>query len=194
MTAIAIRNSHRSIRHYADAAGFLARHSNTNITCKDDKHSLSTMCTTTKAGLPHFAKGKIIKGFGRGSKELGIPTANFPEEVVSDLPETIETGVYFGYANVDKGPIYKMVMSIGWNPFYGNTKKSMETHIMHKFDGDLYDQELRVAILGYIRGEKNFPNLEALIEAINNDIKTADKELDKPEYVAYKNNKFFTDP
>lgn len=24
--------------------------------------------------LPHFAAGKIIKGFGRGSKELGVPT------------------------------------------------------------------------------------------------------------------------
>jgi len=25
-------------------------------------------------GLPFYAKGKIIKGFGRGSKDLGIPT------------------------------------------------------------------------------------------------------------------------
>ena len=24
--------------------------------------------------LPHFARGKVVKGFGRGSKELGIPT------------------------------------------------------------------------------------------------------------------------
>lgn len=24
--------------------------------------------------LPHFALGSIVKGFGRGSKELGIPT------------------------------------------------------------------------------------------------------------------------
>lgn len=26
------------------------------------------------AGLPVLISGKIIKGFGRGSKELGIPT------------------------------------------------------------------------------------------------------------------------
>jgi hypothetical protein len=25
-------------------------------------------------GMPFFLKGKVIKGFGRGSKQLGIPT------------------------------------------------------------------------------------------------------------------------
>jgi FAD synthase len=25
-------------------------------------------------GLPYFTVGKVVKGFGRGSKELGIPT------------------------------------------------------------------------------------------------------------------------
>jgi FAD synthase len=25
-------------------------------------------------GLPHFARGTVVKGFGRGSKDLGIPT------------------------------------------------------------------------------------------------------------------------
>lgn len=27
-------------------------------------------------GLPHFAAGRIVKGFGRGSKDLGIPTGS----------------------------------------------------------------------------------------------------------------------
>ncbi|KAJ8930535.1 hypothetical protein NQ314_016648 [Rhamnusium bicolor] len=74
-------------------------------------------------GLPHFAKGEVVKGFGRGSKDLGCPTANFPEEVVNKLPAIIQTGIYYGYASVDKGDVYKMVMSIGWNPFYKNLKK-----------------------------------------------------------------------
>ena len=30
--------------------------------------------TKTLGCLPFFAKGIVVKGFGRGSKELGIPT------------------------------------------------------------------------------------------------------------------------
>ncbi|KAF2368983.1 Riboflavin kinase domain bacterial/eukaryotic [Trinorchestia longiramus] len=78
--------------------------------------------------FPHFAAGLVVKGFGRGSKELGIPTANFPDEVVSSLPSSMGTGIYYGLARVVDGPIHKMVMSVGWNPYYHNTKKSMVTH------------------------------------------------------------------
>lgn len=46
-------------------------------------------------------------------------------DVVDNLPEAVSTGIYYGWASVDRGPVYKMVMSIGWNPFYNNTKKSM---------------------------------------------------------------------
>ena len=55
-----------------------------------------------------------------------------------------------------------MVLSMGWNPFYGNTKKSFETHIIHKFENDFYGSELIVVMLGYLRPEKNFDSLEAL--------------------------------
>jgi FAD synthase len=30
--------------------------------------------------------------------------------------------------------VYKMVMSIGWNPFYNNTEKTAEPWILHDFD------------------------------------------------------------
>ena len=51
--------------------------------------------------------------------------ANFPEDVVEKLPSDIQTGVYYGWAQVDEGDVHKMVMSIGWNPYYKNDKKSM---------------------------------------------------------------------
>lgn len=143
-------------------------------------------------GLPHFAAGIVIKGFGRGSKELGIPTANYGKEVVDNLPADIKTGVYYGWASVDNGPVQKMVMSIGWNPYYKNKQKSMETHIMHKYDSDFYGKLLRVCILGYLRPELNFNSLEELITAIQKDIKDADAALDHSDMKKYQNNSFFS--
>lgn len=106
---------------------------------------LKNMCN----GLPLFLEGKVCKGFGRGSKELGCPTgtcvnfndecpltynfestsltflANFDENVEKLLPAEVLSGVYFGWAQVENGPVYKMVMSIGWNPFFKNEKRSI---------------------------------------------------------------------
>lgn len=135
--------------------------------------------------LPLVLSGEVVKGFGRGSKELGIPTANFPEDVVESLPKEMTTGIYFGWASVGNGPIYKMVVSIGWNPYYKNEKKSVETHILNKFESDFYGSTLKIVITGYIRPEKNFDSLEALVSAINGDIDEAKQQLDSESMKAF---------
>ena len=127
--------------------------------------------------LPYFTEGKVIKGFGRGSKELGIPTANFSEQVVNLLPAPLETGVYYGWARVDNDEVYEMVMSIGWNPYFANKKRSMETHILHVFEKDFYGSWLRVYITGYLRPEKNYDSLNDLLRDIHADIGNAKSNL-----------------
>ena len=57
--------------------------------------------------------------------ELSLISANYPQEVVDNLPESLQNGIYFGYACVGGGEVYPMVMSIGWNPTYQNKKRSM---------------------------------------------------------------------
>lgn len=52
-------------------------------------------------------------------------TANYPESVVDNLPKDMPLGVYYGWGSVDEGEVYKMVLSVGWNLYYKNTKKSM---------------------------------------------------------------------
>ncbi|XP_056379329.1 riboflavin kinase [Hyla sarda] len=133
------------------------------------------------SGLPYYCSGEVVRGFGRGSKELGIPTANFPEQVVDSLPSDLTTGIYYGWGCVGNGEVYKMVMSIGWNPFYKNTKKSVETHIIHQFKEDFYGEILSIVVVGYIRPERSFDSLDSLIAAIHSDIEEAKKQLDLPE-------------
>ncbi|KAB7505449.1 Riboflavin kinase [Armadillidium nasatum] len=135
--------------------------------------------------LPLYVFGKVVKGFGRGSKELGIPTANLSEEVIDLLPKDVNPGIYYGLASVNKGPTYKMVLSVGWNPFYHNEKKSLETHILHEFEDDFYGSVLKIILIGYIRPEKNFSSLDELITEIKSDISIAETKLDEPVYKKY---------
>merc|ERR1712227_585910 len=144
--------------------------------------------------LPLFIRGTVVKGFGRGSKELGCPTANFSEEVVAQVPEQAPYGIYYGFAQVDDGRIYKMVASIGKNPFYGNDKRSFETHIIHQFDSDFYGSNLGVAVIGYLRDEKNYDSIEALKADIAKDIQNATKKCEEGEFNELFESDFFRSP
>jgi riboflavin kinase len=142
--------------------------------------------------LPFFTQGKIVAGFGRGSNDLGFPTANFADDVTDGLPGDFECGIYYGWATVDNGPVNKMVMSVGFNPFYGNSKKTMETHIIHRYDSSLHGCLLKVCVFGYIRPERNFNSIDELKAAIAGDIDVAQTELDKPAAQIYTAHNFFT--
>ncbi|KAK9457791.1 riboflavin kinase-domain-containing protein [Dipodascopsis uninucleata] len=174
---------------------------------------------------PVFIASKVISGFGRGSADLGIPTANIPPaDLTASAVPYGQTGIYFGYAKVSGSygglvreassdsrtpakseivpsvkpiegadtEVLPMVMSLGWNPFYGNTEPSAEVHIVHKFKEQFYGADIKIAVLGYIRPESNFVSKEALIEEIMNDIRIAKEKLAKAEYATIAQNAFFT--
>ncbi|KAI3658330.1 hypothetical protein MP638_007304 [Amoeboaphelidium occidentale] len=143
--------------------------------------------------FPVYLRGEVVKGFGRGSKELGIPTANFHESIADNLSEEIGTGIYFGWASISgfsPNGVYPMVMSVGWNPFYKNERKSAEVHVIHDFGRDFYGATLKVIVMGFVRNEQNYSSLDALIADIKMDIKVAVASLERPEYHKYKQDAF----
>ncbi|KAG6831543.1 hypothetical protein H0H92_009462 [Tricholoma furcatifolium] len=138
---------------------------------------------------PLQMEGKVIKGYRRGSKELGIPTANLP---VDDNQTPWTSGVYFGWASLRLPPaepsnqpatefsIYPMVMSIGYNPFYGNATRSAEVHLLHDFSGgDFYGVEMRLLIVGFIRPERTYASKQDLIDDIKMDCDVACRSLQR---------------
>lgn len=56
--------------------------------------------------------------------------------------------------------VHKMVMSIGFNPFYGNSHKTAEPWILANFSQPFYGEEIRLVVCAYIRPEADFPSLE----------------------------------
>lgn len=157
----------------------------------------------------------IVCGFGRGSAELGIPTANVLNEQLPVEISKLDYGVYFGFASlrslendstvvnrkdgrdvtynygkflsVENGDlgILPVVLSIGKNPFYGNDFKTVELHIIHNFTTNFYGAQVKFNILGYIRPELDYTTKEALINDINTDIEIAKKTLMTEGYQAY---------
>lgn len=79
-----------------------------------------------------------------------------------------------------------MVMSIGWNPFYKNTVRSVEVHIMHDFEQDFYGSHMNLVILGFIRPEYDYVSLESLVEDIRTDIRVARDSLAREAYARFR--------
>ncbi|KAJ2450728.1 riboflavin kinase [Coemansia sp. RSA 2336] len=139
-----------------------------------------------EAPYPIFVEGHVVEGFGRGGKQLGIPTANLPTTVAKTLD--IPIGVYYGWALVEGDTVRPMVMSLGWNPYFKNQVKSAEVHIIHDYASDFYGKLLKVAILAYVRAERDYESLDDLIKDIKWDIRVALESLKRPAYdkIAYK--------
>ena len=83
-----------------------------------------------------------------------------------------------------------MVMSIGWNPFYKNSVRSVEVHIMHDFLADFYDEHMKLLILGFVRPELDYVSKEALIEDIRTDIAVAGRSLEREGWKTYKEERW----
>lgn len=140
------------------------------------------------------------------NSQLGIPTANLPvDATVTPWISDAKSGVYFGWASLElpadhpnhksssssspsSSPsgggsggfaLFPMVMSIGYNPFYNNTVRSAEVHVLSNFGADFYGVQMRLLIVGYIRDEENYDSLEALIGDINMDCEVAKKSLER---------------
>lgn len=103
---------------------------------------------------------KVVRGFQRGSKDLGIPTANLDMEELGARGEALQTGIYYGWA-ILRGTRYAAVVSVGWNPFYKNEKKTVEAHLLATLD-DFYGEQLDLELLGYLRQEANFNSIGKL--------------------------------
>ncbi|SHN55326.1 bifunctional riboflavin kinase/FAD synthetase [Desulfovibrio litoralis] len=127
----------------------------------------------TIMGRFYAVDGEVIHGFKRGASLLGFPTANLKHQGLL-LPQV---GVYACLVEYN-GKLFQAVANLGNNPSFDNKELSLEVHILD-FAEELYGKTLRVHFVSYLRGEKKFSNLEALVTQIKNDIEQARPILKK---------------
>jgi riboflavin kinase/FMN adenylyltransferase len=118
--------------------------------------------------------GVVQRGDGRG-KDLGYPTANI---AMGDYQRP-KYGIYAVRVTLDDGTEYPGVASLGIRPMFDPPQELLEA-CLFGFDGDLYDREVEIALHGYIREEKKFDGLDALIAAMREDEAAARRLLALP--------------
>ncbi|SBS86840.1 riboflavin kinase / FAD synthase family protein, putative [Plasmodium malariae] len=123
-----------------------------------------------------YIYGKVVKGFGRGSKYLNIPTANIFNSNLTSAD--IMPGIYFGLSKLKK-KIYKTVISIGYNPYFENKHITVEAFLYYQTSNLFYNENIHLIIFGILRSESNFPSFSHLIQAIQFDCELARIILNK---------------
>ena len=121
-------------------------------------------------GHLHRIEGEVIRGDQRG-RDLGYPTANM--SIAGLHPPKF--GVYAVRVSVLGGEQpgdYNGVAFIGTRPVFHGKVPNLETYIFD-FSGDLYGVHLSVALVEFIRPERQFESVDSLIRQIGADALSA---------------------
>lgn len=120
----------------------------------------------------YTVSGRVLHGKGRG-KSVGMPTVNLALNPQMPLPKL---GVYASLVYLDDA-VYTGVTNLGYRPTVDCEKLvTCETLILH-FDADLYEKNLRVDLLYYLRPTRKMRSLEEVHEQVKIDSALAEKLL-----------------
>lgn len=114
-------------------------------------------------GEPWRVSGKIIGGAHRGTG-MGYPTANIPMPKGTALAH----GIYAVRAHVD-GKEHNAAAYLGTRPTFDDGMPVLEVFLID-FKGDLYGHEMEVEFVDFIREDRKFHSIEALVAQMDEDV------------------------
>ena len=119
-------------------------------------------------GREYTILGTVTRGDNLG-KKIGFPTANLSPHSEQFPPN----GVYVAEAKIDN-ELHRGVINLGVRPTVsgGKSDRVLEIHLFD-FNRDIYGCDVEVRFLKFLRPEKKFENLDALVQQIREDVKQA---------------------
>jgi riboflavin kinase/FMN adenylyltransferase len=119
-------------------------------------------------GREYTILGTVTRGDNLG-KKIGFPTANLSAHSEQFPPN----GVYIAEAKVDS-ELRRGVINLGVRPTVsgGKSERVLEIHLFD-FNRDIYGQDVEVRFFKFLRPEKKFENLDALVQQIRKDVEQA---------------------
>jgi riboflavin kinase/FMN adenylyltransferase len=112
---------------------------------------------TAYLGRPYELTGIVVKGKQIG-RSIGFPTANI--QVQTDYKLIPKQGVYAAEAEIE-GITHQAMLNIGVRPTLDGNQQTIEAHLFD-FEGDLYEKQVTIKLIHFLREEQKFENMEAL--------------------------------
>lgn len=126
-------------------------------------------------GYPFQLNGVVAHGDKRG-RTIGFPTANLK---IEDSAKLIPGNGVYAVKVHHKGNSYKGMMNVGVKPTIGENKGiSIEVNIFD-FEGELYDENLKIELIDWIRDEKKFASIEDLKQQLGGDRVKAEELMEE---------------
>lgn len=134
---------------------------------------------TEALGHPYGIRAAVVHGKELG-RTIGYPTANLrPVDKALLIPKP---GVYASMVTTPDGVRRPAMVNIGFRPTVseadGHGALSIEAHIFD-YTGYLYDEEVMVEFMSFVRAEQRFPTLEKLREQLGRDAEKVRRLLQK---------------
>jgi len=119
-------------------------------------------------GREYTILGTVVRGDNLG-KKIGFPTANLSAHSEQFPPN----GVYLAEARIN-GALHNGVVNLGTRPTVsgGKSERVLEIYLFD-FDRDIYDEDIEVRFVRYLRPERKFDTLEELGRQIKLDVRQA---------------------
>jgi len=132
--------------------------------------------TATRLLTRPFAVAGVVQPGDKRGRELGYPTANVE---LGDYQRP-RYGIYAVRVTLDDGSELPGVASLGVRPTFEPPQELLETHLLD-FAGDLYGRKVEVALHAFIRDERRFESVDALVEEMRRDEVKARQLLALPD-------------
>jgi len=125
-------------------------------------------------GRPHRVEGVVVRGQRRG-RALGFPTANLETPPHTAIPAD---GIYAGWlVSLDPGggeqERWPAAISVGTNPTFDGTERSVEAYALDRDDLDLYGTHVAVDFLARLREQVRFGSVDELVAQMRRDVDAA---------------------
>ena len=112
-----------------------------------------------------FEMSGPVEAGAQVGRQLGFPTANISPEPNKLVPAL---GAYAGRVAAPEGD-FVAALSVGYRPTFGGTELKIEAFLLD-FEGDLYQQRLRLRFVRYLHPDIKFATPDDLVRQLKQDV------------------------